>query len=279
MDYKNMTDIFKCFRDALEQKGFKIRDLIDCWGVCFTFNIKGIKGWRFGLWTYPSNRNVKFFAMHEDGIDKFRPSWAQDIFSFEVPITEDNIKYEVVWWANMAAGIIKTIKYHPIISYNIDSSELSYKKPHIIVYANRKLCILKWKIGDWYECKSKYNVTYFWLKRAKRRLLKLGLYDSIEIIDCNTNGSYCYPRYNVRINCKPTANIEEDCVLVIKQWIFSQYAINGKYMGDNISLIPCQNSNVTNWCYGTPKDEDFVKAFGWKYRVLKYFKRKDKNND
>lgn len=33
---------------------------------------------------------------------------------------------------------------------------------------------------------------------------------------------------------------------------------------------------IVGWWYGEPDDKDFIEAFGWKYKLLKHFKRKDK---
>lgn len=286
----NYTDMFEKIRCALGQEGLVIRDkdIVEVWcsensGFAdFEFRIKGIRGWRFGIWFCDTTINkervskLTFFTMHEDGIDKFKPSWAEDVFTYETSFSEDDFEDVNIWFVKELVDIAKMIKYHPIISYNIDLyNSLHYKSPHIIPYIKYKIKALEWNIKEWYREKSKYNLTYLWLKRAKNRLLQLGLYDNIEIVDCNTEDSYSYPRYDLKIYRKSGAELKEDFPLVTKEWIFSQYTATGKDMGDKCSLFAYQDGEIIGWWYGKPDEEDFIEAFGWKYKLLKHFKRKD----
>lgn len=286
----NYQDLFEKIRCALGQEGLVVRDkdMVDVWSsenfADFSFHIKGIRGWRFGVWFCDTTVNkepvskVTFFAMHEDRIDKFKPSWAEDIFTYETSFSEEDIENENTWWFRYGLiDMAKMIKYHPIISYNIDwHNILDYKSPHIILYLRAKANALKWNIKEWYRDKSKYNLTYLWLKRVKNRLLQLGLYDNIEIVDCNTEDTYSYPRYDLRIYRKSELELGNDSPLATKEWIFSRYTLTGKYMGDRCSLFAYQDDKIIGWWYGNPDDEDFIEAFGWKYKLLKIFKRKDK---
>lgn len=229
----------------------------------------------------PLTRNqcarLLFFIIHEDGIDKFKPSWAEDIFTYEAPISEEEIEGEDTWFVNKLVYIAKMIKHHPIISYNINLyGALDYKSPHIIPYIKYKIKFLKWHIQIWYKEKSKYNLTYLWLKRVKSRRLRLGLYDNIEIVDCNTKDAYCCPRYDLRIYRKSGLELSNDAPFATKEWIFSRYTLTGKDMSAKYSFFPCQDGEIVGWWYGEPDDKDFIEAFGWKYKLLKHFKRKDK---
>ena len=285
----NYKDLFEKIRGALGQEGLVVRDedIVDEWCgedfADFAFHIKGIKGWRFGAWICNTTINKEpickatFFAIHEDGIDKFKPSWAEDIFTCEAPISEEEIEGDDTWFVNKLVYIAKMIKRHPIISYKINLyGILDYKLPHIVPYIKYKAKFLKWHIEEWYREKSKYNLTYLWLKRARNRLLRLGLYDNIEIVDCNTEDTCSYPRYDLRIYRKSGLELNNDFPLATKEWIFSQYAATGKYMGDKCSLFAYQDDKIIGWWYAEPDDGDFIEAFGWKYRLLKHSKRKDK---
>lgn len=277
------TKIFEVFEDTLAQKGISIKEIETY--VCgefaqYAFHIKGIKGWRFGLWidSAPEGNKVNFFAMIEDTIDKFNPSYANDTFKIEAIIVKGN-----TWWVDDTEKIIKMIKRHPIISYNIDATwdgVLHYRCPHIIKCIMHKVATYKCKIKNWYRYKSYCNITYLWLKVARRRLLKLGLYDSIEIIDNSSNGCWCYPRFELKINCKLDVDIDndpmDDPLSMMKQWIYSQYDVSGKCMANDISLTPCQDGKVIGWWYDEPREEHFIEVFDWKYKLLKRFRRSNK---
>lgn len=51
------------------------------------------------------------------------------------------------------------------------------------------------------------------------------------------------------------------------------YKEKSKY---NLAYFPCQDGEIVGWWYGEPDDKDFIEVFGWKYKLLKHFKRKDK---
>lgn len=280
MDYR---EVFEQIRMALAQKGYEIRDkdISEYAGDVLTeyeFTLKKLKGWRFGLWFYESNNHgeienkVGFFGMTDDGLDKFRPSWAEEMFKFEQTIDEDD-----VWWVGQMVGIFNMIKYHPIISYNIDMccGQLKYSDPHIIRYFKIKAKSWKHKIKEWYEYRSKYNLTYIWLNIVKRRLNKLGLYDKIEIVDMCGDMCWTSPRYEIRIFYKPEVDTDEND---IKQWIYSWYKLNGNKTKHYYHIDPYKNGKLLGWWYDEPEEQDLIEAFGWKYKVCKCFRKRRNEN-
>lgn len=282
MDYR---EIFEQTRKTLAQKGYEIRDkdISEYVGSVldeYEFTLKKCRGWRFGMWVYESNNQgeikykLSFFGISNDAIDKFKPSYAEPMFKFEWGI---NIDDEFPWWVNSMIGIFDMIRYHPIISYNIDMcySQLKYSDPHIIRYFKIKARGWKHKIRDWYEYRSKYNPTYIWLNIVKRRLNKLGLYDKIEIVDLCGDMSWTSPRYEIRIFYKPEVNTDEND---IKQWIYSWYKLNGNRAKYYYCIDPYKNGKLLGWWYDEPEEQDLIEAFGWRYKVCKYFRKRRNEN-
>ncbi len=276
MDFR---EIFEQTRKTLAQKGYEIRDkdISEYVGTVLTeyeFTLKKCKGWRFGLWFYDfeSMSKVSFFGMPDDGLDKFKPSWAEEMFKFENTIEGDD-----AWWISQIVGIFDMIKYHPIISYNIDMcyGRLKYSDPHIVRYFKIKAGVWKRKIKEWYEYRSKYNLTYIWLNIVKRRLNKLGLYDKIEIVDLCSDMSWTSPRYEMRIFYKPEVDTEE---YDIEQWIYSWYKLNGNKTKYYYHIDPYKNGKLLGWWYGDPDDEDLIEAFGWRYKLFKHFRKTPNKN-
>ena len=276
MDFR---EIFEQTRKALAQKGYEVRDKDiekyegDTYAE-YEFTIKKLKGWRFGLWFYGSESasKVSFFGMTDDGVDKFKPSWAEEMFKFENTIEDDDI-----WWISQMVSIFDMIKHHPIISYNIDMcyGRLKYCDPHIIRYFKIKARGWKHKIRDWYKYKSKYNLTYIWVNIVKRRLNKLGLYDKIEIIDLCDEMSWTSPRYEIRIFYKPEVDTEE---YDIEQWIYSWYKLNGNKTKYYYHIDPYQNGKLLGWWFDDAEEQDLIKAFGWKYKLFKHFRKTPNEN-
>lgn len=280
MDFR---EIFEQIKETLAQKGYEIRDkdISEYVGTVLTeyeFTLKKCKGWRFGLWFYESNNHgeikdkVSFFGMTDDGFDKFKPSRAEEMFKFECAINENSM-----WWVDEIVGIFDMIKYHPIISYNIDMcyGRLKYSDPHIVRYFKIKAGVWKRKIKEWYEYRSKYNLTYIWLNIVKHRLNKLGLYDKIEIVDLCDDMSWTSPRYEMRIFYKPEVDTEE---YDIKQWIYSQYKLNGNRSKYYYHIDPYKNGKLLGWWYGDPDDEDLIEAFGWRCKLFKHFRKTPNKN-
>ena len=226
------------------------------------------------MWFYDFEgvSKVSFFGMPDDGLDKFKPSWAEEMFKFENTIEEDD-----TWWISQMVGIFNMIKYHPIISYNIDMcyGRLKYSDPHIIRYFKIKAGIWKRKIKEWYEYRSKYNLTYIWLNIVKRRLNKLGLYDKIEIVDLCDDMSWTSPRYEIRILYKPEVDTEE---YDIKQWIYSWYKLNGNRSKYYYHIDPYKNGKLLGWWYDEPEEQDLIEVFGWKYKLLRHFRKTPNKN-
>lgn len=281
MDY---VKIFEQARVALAQRGFRIRDkdIIDVWSSdSFTeiaFTVKSIRGWQFGMWFYDIDGvpMLHFFGMARDGIDKFKPSRAEPMFQFKHSIDEEG----EVWWVNTIVRILKMTKHHPIISYNIDmcGGELPYKEPHLICYIRIKAKETKYKIKHWYLNRSKVNPTYIWLHIVKNRLAKLNRYDKIEIIDFNKDDCWCHPRYELRIYYKPNIIVDENSLSATKEWIYSQYKLNGSRVRHNYHIESYQNNKLIGWWYGEPEEQDLIEAFGWKYKVCKYFRKRCNEN-
>ena len=281
MDYR---EIFEQTRIALAQKGFRIRDkdIIDTWSSdTFTeivFIVKNIRGWRFGMWFYDIDGvpMVNFFGMARDGIDKFKPSRAEPMFQFEHAIDEEG----EMWWVNMMVRILKMTKHHPIISYNIDmcGGELPYKDPHLIRYIRIKAREIKHKIKDWYRNRSKINPTYIWLYTVKHRLSKLDRYDKIEIVDFNKDGSWCCPRYELRIYYNSDIIADKDSLSATKEWIYSQYKLNGSKAKYDYHIESYQNNKRIGWWYGEAIEDEFITAFGWRYKLFKHFRKRCNEN-
>ena len=281
MDYR---EIFEQTRIALAQKGFRIRDkdIIDtCSNDTFTeivVIVKKTRGWGFGTWFYDIDGvpMVNFFGMARDGIDKFKPSRAEPMFQFEHAIDEEG----EMWWVNMMVRILKMTKHHPIISYNIDmcGGELPYKDPHLIRYIRIKAREIKHKIKDWYRNRSKINPTYIWLYTVKHRLSKLDRYDKIEIVDFNKDGSWCCPRYELRIYYNSDIIADKDSLSATKEWIYSQYKLNGSKAKYDYHIESYQNNKRIGWWYGEAIEDEFITAFGGRYKLFKHFRKRCNEN-
>lgn len=284
MDFR---EIFEQTKETLAQKGYEIRDkdISEYVGGVlaeYKFTLKKCRGWRFGMWVYETNNSgeikykLNFFGVTDDALDKFKPSYAEPMFEFEWNIDIDD---DTPWWVNQIVGIFDMIRYHPIISYNIDvCGTLKYKEPHIIRYFKAKAKYTKYKIRDWYEYRSKYNLTYIWLNIVKRRLNKLGLYDKIEIVDLCSDMSWTSPRYEMRIFYKPEVDTKDDSPLDVKQWIYSWYKLNGNRSKHYYHIDPYQNGKRLGWWFDDADDEDLIEAFGWKYKLLRHFRKRPNEN-
>lgn len=275
-----MNKIFKVLKDTLAQRGIKIGEILDEYEgdnfADYSFRIKGIKRWRFGLWVssqYEGDK-IRFFAIHEDNIDKFKPSRANDIFCVEYILVEDDAS----WWVTSAERIIRMIKRHPIISYNIDttwSGTMPYNCPHIVEYIIYRKKVIKFDVKQWYRDEFKYNKTYRHLKKVKRKLFKLGLYNEIKIIDENDEWGYQYPRYTLELHFKPYRIIDDTTSPdAIKEWLYAQYLPNGKRADNNYDIVSFDaNGYDVGWWSGVPDKRDFIEVFGWRYKLSKFFRR------
>lgn len=270
--------IFERFESALAKEGYKIEiENKDRWEsdkrASYVFSTKQTRGWCFGLWLEAESENsypmVEFFAMYEDNIDKFKPSRAENCFKFEW-LWDDDL------WIKCALGIIRMIKYHPIISYNMDCyrSQLDYRAPHTLMYIHFKSKALKHKLKSWYLYHSKINLDIIRLRAAKRKLMRLGLYEKIHITDNNVSDEemrcICSPRYEMNIHYtkagyeSTTENSEGE--MPIKEWIYSQYRWNGKPL-ENCHVFGYLDGKECGWYYDRPQPEYFKEVYGWKYKL------------
>lgn len=167
------------------------------------FRIKGLHGWKFAMWINTNEEELKnddgkdyaalqFFCQHEQNIDKFKPSrsyFCEKYLLQDVEVTEP-LFYNI-------GDMLKQIKYHPLFSFAQDSGYDKYVSTRscLLNYLMIRYYNITYVIREWFEQIPLYCWTKF--KIALCRNCKI--VKSIKIIDHNTDGFRCSPRYDCRI--------------------------------------------------------------------------------
>lgn len=174
----------------------------DCPVYTIKFEKAGMRNWRLGIWatgkwsdfydidSEPSDC-ICIFLQHEWNIDKFRPSWANDNYRFDISFHDfiDFTEYHL----GRILGLVSFIKNNRAFAYSLDSSELP-----------KGSCKLKY-LKDWW-----INVIVIpgydnWWKRAGSVKLLYGLLRFISWfdprIDCKKTKIFyerdMWPRYTI----------------------------------------------------------------------------------
>ena len=179
------------------------------------FHIEGVKNWKFGMWIDTSIDNaVQVFAQNEMWIDKFKPS--RSIFSENiskkalkrVAQNKGDAKYNYI----MVVEMIRHIKNNPHIATIQDYYCGMYiREPLAKMLLDCKISRLKDISYD-----AKRYVTHELIECKRNALaLKILKIKNPEIIkdayihDCNSEGIFCSPRYEVRIVFNRLAKSDE----------------------------------------------------------------------
>lgn len=119
------------------------------------FNIKGLYGWKFGMWVETDPEKLKrengknhpaiqFFCQHNLNIDKFKPSRS---FHFAELSLEDVVRG---WKFYQIEDVLQMIKRHPLIAFAMDAKEYKYcSESYLKFYLRAKIYDVKEKIKEW----------------------------------------------------------------------------------------------------------------------------------
>lgn len=194
-----------CVFKRLEEKGFHPTDVefgngyfIFDYGEdkVVHFHIKELKGWKFGIW-WNIKGKMKFdiFTQYERDIDKFKPSastFAEKDCEIKIRSKSEMKYYDLDRFIDMCSFI----KKHPFRAWKVDQG-----------YAKN--------IWEWDECKHAFieyvrewwheSVRQPWIySRMNKKYLEIvheladRYLEQPEIVDNNSDGWACYPRYTIR---------------------------------------------------------------------------------
>lgn len=181
------------------------------------FSIRGLFGWKFAMWIntnkdelvsedgkteYPA---LQFFAQHKDNIDKFKPSRSCFLEEYNLRAVDNPAPYQ--WY--QIKNIVKMIKRHPFISYYYDRCEYPEftGRSFVLEYFKSKFRVIfrsvKTLYQDW--------VPITWVKLKLLFCGKNKIVNTIKIIDGNTHGCICYPRWDLDILFNKNSTNELEC--------------------------------------------------------------------
>ena len=63
-----------------------------------------------------------------------------------------------------------------------------------------------------------------------------------------------------------------------KKWIYSQYKLNGSKTKYDYHIESYQNNKRIGWWYGEAIEDEFITAFGWRYKLFKHFRKRCNEN-
>lgn len=148
------------------------------------FHIKECKGWKFGIWWNQEQDGVfDFFAQYEKNIDKFKPSASTFV---EEDKTLDGLDFCI--------DIIKFIHKRKYVAFHFDMHWSSDWTNYITPFG-------AWKEYISYRILEKKAVRIN--KKMVKRYLKIteelckGYLQNYKIVDFNSSGAICYPRFEV----------------------------------------------------------------------------------
>ena len=133
-------DIYNTTEAKMVKRGYKLHKVDNNFKFERNyFKIKGFKNWSFGIFIrfyyMEGTKNaecIHFFAIHNDNIDKFRPSSA--VWKYAETIED----FEGEWsFMDMRIDeILKAIKLHPIFAFLYDrgGDAWTFKSPPIVRY-------------------------------------------------------------------------------------------------------------------------------------------------
>ena len=181
------------------------------------FKIKGLRGWKFGMWITEQEKNdnenindneksmkVEIFAQHKHNIDKFKPSASVLCFDFTV----DDIENFKPYVKRQIKEMIKQMKKHPFISF--------YWDRHGYMRFITENCFVFYIKSLLEEYKEKFNIKKFYNDWFHISIIKLKLLicknnkiiKQIKITDRNKDGWNFSTRWVVEVLFKE--NIDED---------------------------------------------------------------------
>jgi len=170
------------------------------------FKIRGLRGWKFGMWLNQGDMALQFFTQHEDYIDKFKPSRS----FFCVEYAKKDIKGELNCDPKVQffeiLEILRHIKKNPIVAYEQNANDEAYSQNNYYVsYIKDKCSYYKQTVKKKYEdllpvIRHKYKVNL---------MEKYDFVDKVEFRDNNKGGWICYPRYEMIIHFKKIYDEDE----------------------------------------------------------------------
>ena len=198
------------------------------------FNIKGLSGWKFGMWIetdpeklknesgkkYPS---VQFFCQHELNINKFKPSRSFFLENFDLEYIESYYNWRFCYIDDM----IRMIKRHPFISFTMDAcGDRFYNKSYIGCYIHIKLLRIKQSVKRWYKdtwIRVWHGSKVWFVNRYK-------VVDNVKLVDQNECGIKVLPRYEMRIHFKKISDNEDEQenaeIKMLNRWFLKNYYDN-----------------------------------------------------
>ena len=241
------------------------------------FHVKGLKGWKFGLWCHdeyiPSDEDkekgykgnppmMEVFAQRELFIDKFKPS--RSAYCVEVKYNkefEDDYKTFKGWSVDdfsffYVIEMLKEMKYHPFMAFYKDIWECAY-----VDKSNFGLIVYYFKQNyseAWYKFKKKWKKAlrdgfgHCYLKHIKNQLEKLHYVKEAVIIDNDNDYWITSERYSMNIIFnKESDEIKEVEVLskYFRNWLWDK--LFGKFNGNvkcfNETYLDAEGNMLVYW--------------------------------
>lgn len=191
------------------------------------FHIKGVKGWKFGMWIDCSDSDehyVQFFAQYEEFIDKFKPTAS----TFVVNISKQDLKYivedrdQAKWTYWEIIEMCKHIKYNPKLAFVQEGTGNCY----VTLPLWKSYLIDKWTLYTNRFYKRKKLITEdiipYLINKVSVELIKtqkLELIDDVTIVDLNTENWISSPRWEVRFFYKRVSDNDEEQEKAINEFI------------------------------------------------------------
>ena len=225
------------------------------------FHIKGCKSWKFGMWinTGDVDNVIQYFAQYEDSIDKFKPS--RSYFCENVSLKElkgvkrdkecvKEGKYFFIMAYHHIVEMTQHIKNNPRLSYLQDTVYDKYiTEPLYREYIRRKFYDFRYKIVKVKEHITDDIFAYNYNKFSGfvTKHMFPDIIKDVEIIDSNTNGWICSPRYTVRTTYNYITDDKEEMIDIVNdfvnkcpKWLFTTR--NSLY--DDIIMIDGKNIRI-----------------------------------
>lgn len=166
------------------------------------FNIKGLHGWKFGMWINEEDPVVSFFCQHKLNIDKFKPSRS----FFSANFNKEDISSEDSWMLYKIKDILRMIKRHPLVAFTMDYNESEFSsESYLGVYLERFFYKIQYTVRQ----HVRWIIPVIW---HKPKIAFLNLYKVVDYVtfdDCNSDGWIANPRYEMSIHFKRMYQDEE----------------------------------------------------------------------
>lgn len=262
------------FRNEFKKEKFHIikEKFDEGYDFALCFEVKETKDWKYGIWFLFDEKqkekvnSLQFFARHKDDLDKFKPSRSH--YCREINI-ENSVKIEE-WELASCIEMVKQIKTHPFLSYESDIGYSFYPYGNLFFkYIKNRIFYKIKKFKEWHKEKDQFfNLTWQKMKIVKRKAIKYysDCFSSFEIIDKNSGGLCCYPRFKIRATW--------NCPYNDGYWLEPVADLFYKANGDEVfkgskCWVEYKNNDKDDTYSIYLGEEEIEKFYGWKYRLFK----------